>query len=65
MLILGSFHPSKITGGALEALQQEFCELKLLDNITTLCFENKLSMKVTMADCRKTLIALFRDERRL
>jgi len=32
-LILSSFHPSKITGGASGALRQEFRELELLDNI--------------------------------
>ena len=43
-LILGRFHPSKITGGASGALRQEFCELELLDDITTLHYENKLSL---------------------
>ena len=33
-LILRGFHPSKITGGASGALQQECGELELLDNIT-------------------------------
>jgi hypothetical protein len=64
-LILGGFHPPNIIGGASKALWQEFHELKLLDDITTLQFENKLSMKVTMADHRKTLITQFRDERGL
>jgi hypothetical protein len=50
-------------GGASGALRQEFYELELLDDITMLCFENKLPLKVAMADCRKTLIALFREER--
>ncbi|KAH9968376.1 hypothetical protein BGW80DRAFT_1177684, partial [Lactifluus volemus] len=35
-LILDGFHPSKIMGGALGALHQEFRELELLDNITML-----------------------------
>jgi hypothetical protein len=64
-LILGGFHPPKITGGASGALWQEFHKLELLDDITTLRFENKLSMKVTMADHRKMLITQFRDKRGL
>jgi hypothetical protein len=49
-LILSSFHPSKITGGASGALRQEFRELELLDNITALCFMDKLPRKTAMAD---------------
>lgn len=63
-LILTSFHPSKITGGASEALHQEFWELELLDNITMLRFKNlndKLPRKITMADQRNTLISLFQE----
>ena len=60
-LILGSFHPSKITGGASGVLQQEFRELELLDNITLLRFEGKLPRKVVMGDHRNTLITLFRE----
>jgi hypothetical protein len=60
-LILTSFHPSKITGGASGALCQEFCELELLDNITKLRFEDKLSKKIAMADRRNTLIDLFQE----
>ncbi|KAF8233644.1 hypothetical protein L208DRAFT_1123328, partial [Tricholoma matsutake] len=45
-LILTSFHPNKITGGASGALHQEFCELELLDNITKLRFEDKLPKNI-------------------
>lgn len=48
-LILSSFHPSKITGGASGALRQEFRELELLDNITTLRFEDRLPRSIAMA----------------
>jgi hypothetical protein len=65
-LILGSFHPSKITGGASGALRQEFRELELLDDITTCRFENKLPRKIAMAgDRRNTLIAQFRKHKGL
>jgi len=60
-LILGSFHLSKIMGGASGALCQEFRELELLDNITLLWFEEKLPRKVAIADHRNPLIALFRE----
>src|ERR1700733_13981265 len=59
-LILTSFHPSKITGGASGALRQEFRELELLDNITTLRFEDKLPRSIAMADHRNILIDSFR-----
>ena len=62
-LILGGFHPSKITGGASGALRQEFCKLELLDEITTLHYKNKLPRKIVMADHRNTLIALFRERK--
>ena len=62
-LILGGFCPSKITRGASGALRQEFQELKLLDEITTLHYENKLPRKIAMADRRNTLIALFRERK--
>ena len=64
-LILGGFHPSKITGGASEALHQEFCELELLDDITTLHYKNKLSLDIVMADHRNTVISLFRKKKGL
>jgi hypothetical protein len=60
-LILTSFHPSKITGDASGALHQEFQELELLDNITTLRFNDKLPRKIAMADRRNTLISLFQE----
>ncbi|KAF8236801.1 hypothetical protein L208DRAFT_1187659, partial [Tricholoma matsutake] len=41
-LILTGFHPHKIQGGASGALWQEFCELELLDSITTLQFHEEL-----------------------
>ena len=59
-LILNGIHPSKITGGASGALRQEFRELELLDDITTLNFNDKLPMNIAMADCRNILIDLFR-----
>ena len=60
-LILNTIHPSKITGGASGALRQEFRELELLDNITTLIFNEKLPRKVTMGDCRNILIDQFHE----
>ena len=60
-LILTSFHPGKITGGASGALRQEFRELELLDDITRLRFEDKLPRKIAMADRRNILIDLFRE----
>jgi len=63
-LILGGFHPSKIAGGASGALHQEFHKLELLDEITALHYENKLSRDIAMADCRNTLIALFRRKKK-
>jgi hypothetical protein len=59
-LILNSIHLSKITGGASGALHQEFRELELLDNITSLQFDDKLPINIAMADCRNILIDLFR-----
>ncbi|KAH9969213.1 hypothetical protein BGW80DRAFT_1117131, partial [Lactifluus volemus] len=64
-LILGGFHPTKITGGASGALRQEFRELELLDDITTLRFEDRLPMEVAMADHRNSIIAMFRKNRGL
>ena len=60
-LILGGFHPSKITGGASGALRQEFRELEFLDEITTLHYNSRLSMKIAMAERRNTQISLFRE----
>ena len=41
-IILQGFDPHKITGHASGALHQEFCELELLDEITTLNYNRKL-----------------------
>ncbi|KAF8240421.1 hypothetical protein L208DRAFT_1233335, partial [Tricholoma matsutake] len=62
-LILSSFHPTKITGGASGALRQEFRELELLDNITALRFQDKLPRSIAMADHRNILIDLFRQHK--
>jgi Helitron helicase-like domain at N-terminus/PIF1-like helicase len=62
-LILTSFHPSKVTGGASGALRQEFRELELLDDITRLRFEDRIPRSITMADRRNTLIDSFRAHR--
>jgi hypothetical protein len=64
-LILGGFHPSKIVGAASGALRQEFRELELLDEITCLHYENKLSRNIVMAERRNTIIALFRESKGL
>ena len=64
-LILGGFHQTKIMGGASGALRQEFRELELLDEITTLHYENKLPRKIAMAHRRNSLIALFREKKGL
>jgi hypothetical protein len=58
-LILQGFHPQKITGGASGALRQEFRELELLDEITTLRYESRLNKNV-IGDQRNMLIAAFR-----
>jgi hypothetical protein len=60
-LILNTIHPSKISGGASGALRQEFRELELLDNITTLIFNEKLPRNVAMGDRRNILIDKFRE----
>ena len=60
-LILNTIHPSKITGGASGTLRQEFRELELLNNITTLIFNEKLPRKVAMGDRRNILIDKFRE----
>ena len=62
-MILNSLHASKVTGGASGALRQEFREpeLELLDDITTLRFNGKFPTNIAMADCRNTVIALFRE----
>ncbi|KAF8802942.1 hypothetical protein BYT27DRAFT_7029446, partial [Phlegmacium glaucopus] len=40
-------------------LHQEFCELELLDDITTLKFNDKLPINIAMADHRNISIELF------
>ena len=45
-LILQGFDSRKITGGCSGALRQEFRELEILDEITRLRYEGKLSVKV-------------------
>jgi hypothetical protein len=62
-LILSSFHPSRITGGASGTLRQEFRELELLDDIMMLRFMGKLPRRIAMADRRNHLIALFREHK--
>ena len=37
-MIVQSFSPGPITGGALGWLRQEFCELEILDEITILAY---------------------------
>ena len=64
-LILGGFHLSKVMGGASGALCQEFHELELLDEITTLHYEDKLPRRIAMSNHRNTMIALFREKRGL
>ena len=58
-LILNGIHASEITGGASGALRQEFHELELLDDITTLKFNDKLPINIAMSDRRNILIDLF------
>ncbi|KAF8224266.1 hypothetical protein L208DRAFT_1512701 [Tricholoma matsutake] len=59
-LILSGFHPQKIQGGASGALRQEFHELELLDEITTLQFYGNLNTKIMVEERHSTLIAAFR-----
>ena len=59
-LILQGFDPRKITGKCSGALRQEFRELEILDEITRLRYEGKLSIKV-YGDIQNTLIKTFRD----
>ena len=42
IMIVQSFSPGPITGGASGWLGQEFCELEILDEITTLAYNSKL-----------------------
>jgi hypothetical protein len=58
-IILQGFDPQKITGYASGALRQEFRELELLDEITTLNFNKKLHITV-IGESRGVLIKAFR-----
>ena len=58
-VILQGFDTYKITGGASGALRQEFRELEMLDDITTLRYNGKLSSSV-VGVCRNDLISAFR-----
>ncbi|KAF8179454.1 hypothetical protein BJ912DRAFT_855609, partial [Pholiota molesta] len=59
-LIVQGFHTSKIKGRCSGGLRQEFRELELLDEITTLNHEHKLPVTV-YGDNRNTLIKTFRE----
>ena len=58
-IILQGFDPHKITGYASGALRQEFRELELLDEITTLNFNKMLHITV-VGESRGVLIRAFR-----
>ncbi|KAF8234152.1 hypothetical protein L208DRAFT_1263147 [Tricholoma matsutake] len=57
-VIMQGFDTYKTTGGALGALQQEFRELEMLDDITTLCYNGKLPISV-VGNSRNDLISTF------
>jgi hypothetical protein len=59
-VILQGFDVNKITRGASGYLRQEFRELELLDEITALRFNNKLSSKVN-GKLRNVIIDQYRD----
>ncbi|KAF9459637.1 hypothetical protein BDZ94DRAFT_1312254 [Collybia nuda] len=60
-IILQGFDAKKMAGGASGALRQEFRELELLDNITSLHYRGKLPLKVwDGGDLRNGLIRAFR-----
>ena len=59
-LILQGFDSRKFTGKCSGALRQEFRELEILDEITRLRYEGKLSIKV-YGEIRNTLIKTFRE----
>ena len=58
-VILQGFDTYKITGGASGALRQDFRELEMLDDITTLRYNGKLPSSV-VGDRRNDLISAFR-----
>ena len=45
-MIVQSFSPRPITGRASDWLRQEFCELELLDDITTLAYRSILPKEI-------------------
>jgi hypothetical protein len=47
-LILSGIHSNKITGGASDALCQEFRKQELLDTITILQYEGNLPSQIAM-----------------
>jgi hypothetical protein len=57
-VILQGFDTYKITGGASGALRQEFRELEMLDDITTLHYNGKLPISV-VGNSRNELISTF------
>jgi hypothetical protein len=61
-VILQSFSPSPIIGGASGWLRQEFRELELLDEITKLTYESKLPSHI-IGHRRNTLICDYREWR--
>ena len=61
-LILQGFDPKKITGGCSGALRQEFRELEILDEMTTLKYNAKLPVKV-QGDIRNVMIKTFRESK--
>ena len=58
-IILQGFDPHKITGYASGALHQEFHELELLDEITTLNYSKKLHTTI-VGESRGVLIQAFK-----
>jgi hypothetical protein len=57
-VILQGFDTYKITGGASGTLRQEFRELEMLDDITTLRYNGKLPSSV-VGVCKNDLISVF------
>ena len=61
-VILQGFDSKKITGRASGALQQEFCNLELLDEITKLCYLGTLPASVN-GNRHNDLIETFRQHK--
>ncbi|KDR76763.1 hypothetical protein GALMADRAFT_66895 [Galerina marginata CBS 339.88] len=61
-LILQGFDSKKVTGGCSGALRQEFREMEILDEITLLRYNTKLSVKVH-GNIRNLLIKTFRESK--